>query len=84
MYVYKLKRTADMHNVPADVKEAAVKFVLVAAVVATMYGALAHANAVEDAHRHVSLCVIKKAHAEGYRGNVHGPEAWALFASSCK
>lgn len=84
MYVYKLKCTADMHNVPADVKEAAVKCLLVAAVVATMYGALAHASAVEDAHRHVSLCVIKKAHAEGYRGNVHGPEAWALFASSCK
>lgn len=73
-----------MHNVPADVKGAVVKFLLTAAVVAAMYGALAHANAVEDAHKNMSLCVIKKAHAEGYRGNVHGPEAWELFAANCR
>ncbi len=73
-----------MHNVPADVKGAAVKFVLVAAVVATMYGALAHANAVEDAHKNISSCVIEKARAEGYRGNVHGPGAWELFAANCR
>lgn len=28
-------------------------------------------------------CITKTAHAEGYKGNVHGLEAWQLFGGNC-
>lgn len=36
-----------------------------------------------DSMNNLQTCITKTAHAEGYKGNVHGPEAWKLFGDNC-
>lgn len=45
---------------------------------------MAYAVVVDRARESTSDCVVRTARAQGYTGNVYGPEAWDLFANSCK
>ena len=64
--------------------KALLAFILGTAFIALIVLGMAYLDTRDSTLSRLSDCVATTAKAQGYTGNVHGPEAYDLFIGSCR